>query len=917
MIDYRLQDRGVLFVGTDNGAEYPFNEWVNTDDCIYYFPLATLVDNGFANVKSNGCLVPFENIYLLEEDERQLLGLPSNYRMAMRLRGLGMLNDSSFGYQLDYMTHVPDGVLLNVIRIGNVIKIGNDSYLLSIEQFRLSTIIDDFNSQDESAKTTDYNLRRFYEIKTLAQKANCELDSYLENENVVIPDKIKIEIGHDDNGFSIQPAINDDGNDGFQKAYDKLRKVPSIYPVSNEAGERKRVVLTPSQKHDLSDLKSRGKYQSREVIQHYVENPTEFFDPDEFDLSEFYSDRVIEIGVYKPKFYPFISPYKSCWIAGATIETPENGTSRIEIKSEAELYHLDRLIHEAESSNRAVVEFNDTTLDIGDAKFLSEISHKQLSSPEKPIDVKDGIDRKVLIIEDNAETLGYKAKQQIIEKGGQYTLFVNPYLDKSYKLKTHQREGVAWLQYLFSKGASGCLMADDMGLGKTLQILYFIDWHSREHKDHKPYLIVAPVSLLENWQNEYMKFFMAPRLDVKIVTSRDIPRHFDKAAISLMQNADIILTNYESLRTSQLNFCAVDFDVIVLDEAQKVKSPGTMVTNAVKALKGKFKIAMTGTPVENTLLDLWCIMDYCVPGLLGNARAFARKYQAPLKSQDADIQQMGEEIHEQLGLYFIRRLKSDVAKDLPNKIEKKETELMPFFQEKTYQDEINRYHYNKQSNQILLTIMKIREISEHPFLYDGTLHEHNAPELIENSARLITTISILDQIKARNEKVIVFAERKEIQRMLQQLFKERYGLNTTIINGDSPAHIAANSRSNKMSRQASIDRFQSVDGFNIIIMSPIAAGMGLNVTAANNVIHYSRHWNPAKENQATDRAYRIGQDKDVYVYYPLAVSNNFKSFDVTLDELLSRKTSLATSTIFPTERIEVKQEELFQMMFNE
>lgn len=342
-----------------------------------------------------------------------------------------------------------------------------------------------------------------------------------------------------------------------------------------------------------------------------------------------------------------------------------------------------------------------------------------------------------------------------------------------------------------------------------------------------------------------------------------------------------------------------------------------MVTNAAKALKGKFKIAMTGTPVENTLLDLWCIMDYCVPGLLGNARAFARKYQAPLKSQDADIQQMGEEIHEQLGLYFIRRLKSDVAKDLPNKIEKKETELMPFFQEKTYQDEINRYHYNKQSNQILLTIMKIREISEHPFLYDGTLHEHSAPELIENSARLITTISILDEIKARNEKVIVFAERKEIQRMLQQLFKERYGLNTTIINGDSPAHIAANSRSNKMSRQASIDRFQSVDGFNIIIMSPIAAGMGLNVTAANNVIHYSRHWNPAKENQATDRAYRIGQDKDVYVYYPLAVSNNFKSFDVTLDELLNRKTSLATSTIFPTERIEVKQEELFQMMFNE
>lgn len=918
MIEYRIIDNGILFAAANDGENYGFNDWVNTDDCIYYFPLMTLADNGFATVENDGCFVPFENIYQLDEDERSLLGLPNAYNKAMRLRGIGLLNDSEFHYQLDYLSHVPDGELLNAKRQGNIITIDNVSYLLSAEQFNLANLVEDFNSQDQSTKTTDYNLRGFDEIKALAQKANCELDSYLENENVVIPEKIKIEIGHEENGFTIQPAINDDGNEGFQKAYDKLRKVPAVYPVSNEAGERKRVVLSPTQKENLSSLKSRGKYQSREEIQNLVENPTELFDPDEFDLSEFYSDRVIEIGVYKPKFYPFISPYKSCWVAGATIETPENGTSRIEIKTQEDLDHLDRLIQEAESSHQAVVEFNDTTLDIGDAKFLSEISHKQLAAPDKPIDVKkEGIKRKVLIIEDNAETLGYKAKQQLIEQGGHYTLYVNPFLDKKYSLKTHQREGVAWLQHLYSQNAVGCLMADDMGLGKTLQILYFIDWHSREHKDHKPYLIVAPVSLLENWQNEYEKFIMAPRLGVKIVTSRDIPRHFDKEAISMMQNADILLTNYESLRTSQLNFCAVDFNIIVLDEAQKIKSPGTMVTNAAKALKGKFKIAMTGTPVENSLLDLWCIMDYCVPGLLGNARAFARKYQSPLKNLDVDIQQMGEEVHDQLGVYFIRRLKSDVAKDLPNKIERKEPEQMPPFQEQTYQDEIKKYYLDSQNHNMLLTIMKIREISEHPFLYDGTIHEHSDIELIDNSARLITTVKILDQIKSRNEKVIVFAERKEIQRMLQQLFRDRYGLNTTVINGDSPTHIAANSRSHKESRQASIDRFQAVDGFNIIIMSPIAAGMGLNVTAANNVIHYSRHWNPAKENQATDRAYRIGQEKDVYVYYPLAVSDKFKSFDLTLDELLSRKTTLATSTIFPTERIEVKQEELFQMMFNE
>ena len=150
--------------------------------------------------------------------------------------------------------------------------------------------------------------------------------------------------------------------------------------------------------------------------------------------------------------------------------------------------------------------------------------------------------------------------------------------------------------------------------------------------------------------------------------------------------------------------------------------------------------------------------------------------------------------------------------------------------------------------------------------------------------------------------------------MLWRICHERYCIDAKIINGDTPS-IVTRQTLNKQSRQASIDEFQSIDGFNVIIMSPVAAGMGLNVTAANHVIHYSRHWNPAKENQATDRAYRIGQEKDVFVYYPMAVSKEFKSFDETLDELLSRKTSLATSTIFPTERVEVRQEEIGQMLF--
>lgn len=899
-----------------DGHVLHFHEWKATDDCIYYLPLATLVDNGYARASKDGCLVPYENIYMLDEDERELLGVPSNYNKAMRLRGNGMLNTPDFEYKVEFLSHVPDGELLVCELGGNIIHNGRYSYLLSESQYELINKIEKFNTTPEEEKTTDFNLRCFAKIKELANEAGCQLDSYLENENVYVPDQIKIELGRDEEGFTVDPSVDIDENDKFQKAFERMRRVQGQYPVQRENGERVRVVLDPEQKNNLEKVKQGGKHKTREEIQEIVDHPTEYFDPDVFDLSQLYSDRVIEIGIYKPKFYPFICPYKSCWIAGVTIETPENGTTKLTIDNEQDLEELIRSINQADENKKGIVEFNGAQLDIDDARFLAKTAESQLKSPDKPIKVENNTNdkaREVLIIEENAEELRFKVKERVIERGDKYTLFKDPFLQEGFALKEHQEEGVAWLQHLYKSKASGCLMADDMGLGKTLQILYFIDWHSRKYANHKPYLIVAPISLLENWQNEYYRFFMSPRMNITMLSSRDVPRKFDKNVVDKMQKMDIILTNYESLRISQLNFCAVEFDIVALDEAQKIKSPGTLVTNAAKALKSNFKIAMTGTPVENTLLDLWCIMDFCVPGLLGNAKELAAKYQNPLKKEDTDIIALGNEVHEKLGIYFMRRLKKDAAKDLPEKHELKEQVLMPSVQKSTYASVINEYVSGRQPN-MLVTIMNIREVSEHPYLYDSTLHNHQADELVDTSARLQATIKFLDTIKAKEEKVIIFAERKETQKMLQRICLDRYGIVTKIINGDTPS-IVTRQASDKQSRQASIDEFQAADGFNVIIMSPVAAGMGLNVTAANHVIHYSRHWNPAKESQATDRAYRIGQTKDVYVYYPMAISNDFKSFDQTLDDLLSRKTSLATSTIFPTERVEVKQEELGQMLF--
>ena len=917
MLSQIINSKGIMFIVNYNGHDLHFQEWKATDDCIYYLPLATLVDNGYAYASKEGCLLPYENIYLLDEDERILLGVPQPYDKAMRLVGTSMLNLSDFEYKEEFLTYVPDGELIVCERGGNILVKGRDKYLLNEAQYALLNRVDAFNSTPEEDKTTDYNLRCFAEIKALAEQAGCQLDSYLENENVYAPERIKIEIGRDDEGFTVEPAVDIEENDKFQTYFDKMRKVQAQYPVQRENGERVRIVLNKEQKENLHYLKEQcGKHKTREEIQNMIEQPTEYFDPNAFDLSELYSDRVIEIGVYKPKFYPFICSYKSCWIAGATVETPQNGTTKVTINNEEELEKLKKEILSAKENKKGIVEYNNAQLDIEDAMFLAQTAEKQLKDPSQPakVESENGNEaRNVLIIEENAEELGFAVKERIIEKSDKYTLFTDPFLQEGFSLKDHQKEGVAWLQHLYKSKASGCLMADDMGLGKTLQILYFIDWHSRKYANHKPYLIVAPISLLENWKNEYERFFMQPRMKINMLTSKDVTRKFDKSIVDKMQKMDIILTNYESLRISQLNFCAVEFDVVALDEAQKIKSPGTLVTNAAKALKCNFKIAMTGTPVENSLLDLWCIMDFCVPGLLGNAKAFAAQYQNPLKKEDTDIVALGNEVHDKLGVYFMRRLKKDAAKDLPDKIELKEKVLMPPVQKEAYASVVNDYTSGIQPN-MLVTIMHLREVSEHPYLYDSTLLNHETDEIVDTSARLQATIMFLDEIKKKEEKVIIFVERKETQKMLQKLCLKRYGIIAKIINGDTPSIVKRN-MTNKQSRQSSIDEFQAVDGFNVIIMSPVAAGMGLNVTAANHVIHYSRHWNPAKENQATDRAYRIGQTKDVFVYYPMAVRSDIKSFDETLDDLLSRKTSLATSTIFPTERVEVKQEELGQMLF--
>ncbi|MFH1898634.1 MAG: SNF2-related protein [Candidatus Desantisbacteria bacterium] len=826
---------------------------------------------------------------------------------------------------------------MNAKRIGPLIDIDQRQYLLSLNQYKICEALDVFNSLPEEARTFKNNLLRFAEIKDFSELNSSILDKYLQNEFVCHPEKIIVDIKFNNGVLEIIPQPGKEvfneitqknefkpSVEGFQGVFDRYSGVQDAYSTSNPKGQRTRVVFDDNQREQIERIKHRlRRISDPEKVKQISEDPLRFLDIDAeiIDISVFYSERVIEIGLYKPRFYPFVCPYKSEWIPGIGSEDRIHGKKNIFIKTKIELEEFKQEIERAKESGENSFDWKNTSIPIEEAEKVIEIAERQLANPKEP--VKGTI---ALIIEENAEYLGYSEIGDEVDKEIEHIFFKINNLTPAISLKEHQQEGIAWLQNLYQENLRGCLLADDMGLGKTLQLLYFIEWHSQHFAhNNKPYLVVAPVSILENWENEYFRFFIPQSLPlIKLYGNTGLNREYDKKSVQKLQAKQLILTNYETIRAFQLNLCKVDYAVAVLDEAQKIKNPGTLITNASKALNADFKIAMTGTPVENTLVDMWCIMDFVKPGLLGNAKDFAKEFQHPLRKEETDIKEFGEKLRRKIGIFIKRRLKQDVAKDLPEKFDNEDSRVkrqMPIAQLERYKVEIEQaknleLEGVERRNQILKSLWAIRDISDHPYLVDNKITDYSCEELISSSAKLQILIEILTDIKQKDEKAIVFADRKETQKMLQQVIFEYFKVLPRIINGDTPATQKGENKS-KLSRQQTIDEFQNPNkkGFNVIVMSQLAAGVGLNVTGANHVIHYSRHWNPAKEEQATARTHRIGQTKDVYVYYPMAVSDEFKSFDLILDELLAKKKSLATATLFPTEQTEVKPEKIFNDVF--
>lgn len=931
MFKWKFDNKFLFHLQSSTGEKVPFSNWSNyqSEYLSQLSIIQELIDNGLAISSNSSVEIETEDILSLDDIDKKLLGLPTEYPFVIYIEPDGILSQGSFKFRFGFFDFIPNGNQLFLRRDGVILKNDESQYLLSLNQFKVLEAIEHFNSLPETSRTFHHNLSCFADIKILSDDVATLLDSFLQSQNVLHPEKIKIDVSFQDEVLELKPKIDNLKQESLERAFDLSPTIKPIYNVADDNGGTTRVIIDDTQKEELARIKRNRKISDREIIEDIVENPENYFDDNIIDLA-FFSQRVREIGIYKPKFYPFVCPYKSEWIPGFVIKDKVNGDKKIHFKTPVELAEFESERNIAQKQGKSHFTYKNEQVSIEDADKIVSNAAKQFENPKEPV-VKESTKTSddVLIIKENADLLEY-IENNTNPESLQHSFFNIENLVTPIELKEHQVEGVAWLQSLFRENLNGCLLADDMGLGKTLQLLYFIEWHAQNINSDKPYLIVAPVSLLENWESEYKRFFSPTNLELRFLYgATGIGRDFSRNEVSSLQRKQIILTNYESLRSYQMNLCAVDYSIVVLDEAQKIKTPGTLVTNVSKALKADFKIAMTGTPVENTLVDLWCIMDFSVPGLLGNAKDFAKNYQKPLSNEDTDIHLLGEQLRSQIGVFIKRRLKQDVVKDLPKKNQKVICRVMPEIQANRYADEIELARSKQMEgvekrNQILKSLWAIKDISDHPFLVDNQINLYSSTDLIISSAKLQILVDVIQEIQHKSEKVIIFADRKETQKMLQKVIFETFNISPpSIINGDTPSSKQKET-SSKLSRQQTIDRFQNEDGFNVIIMSQLAAGVGLNVVGANHVIHYTRHWNPAKEEQATDRAYRIGQTKDVTVYYPMAVfpdsfqnehGERQKSFDEIIDVLLSRKKSLASSTLFPSEQSEVRPDEIFSDVF--
>lgn len=457
-------------------------------------------------------------------------------------------------------------------------------------------------------------------------------------------------------------------------------------------------------------------------------------------------------------------------------------------------------------------------------------------------------------------------------------------------LRPYQQLGMSWLLFLREHGFGACL-ADDMGLGKTVQMIAYL-LHVKEHGEMfeqsegeqravKTALIVCPTSVLGNWQRELEKF--SPDLKVHLHYSSN--RVKDEAFADHIADYDVVLTSYGLTHQDFDELASVHWGSIILDEAQNIKNAQTKQSRAVRKLNGQHHVALTGTPMENRLSELWAIFDFINKGYLGTLGQFQEKYVATIEREEQ--KDKIKELQCLIQPFLLRRTKrdQDVALNLPDKQEQKEFVPLTTEQASLYEQLLQDTFANleqlsafERKGIILQMLNKLKQLCNHPALYlKEDSSKENVLHLRARSGKLDKLTELVDAVREQGESCLIFTQYIGMGNMMKQLLEKRYGVEVPFLNGSA----------NKKQRDEMIEQFQN-GKFPIFILSLKAGGTGLNLTAANHVIHYDRWWNPAVENQATDRAYRIGQKRFVHVHKLICTG----TLEEKIDEMLDKKQAL-------------------------
>jgi SNF2 family DNA or RNA helicase len=937
--------------------------------------LKALADSGEAETSDQGFILDYARLVQLPEHEAMALNLHARAPYSLQVQHKGVISEPQFRILWNLRQRSGSQVVVSE-RQGCFIRVGGMWYRLSATQFHLIEACDRISA---SMATNDMDERL---------RAYSELASYLPespDQGVTTSPLLKQFQVFDAGAFSLRPRI-ENGKLIFdpvlyarkfaQSEVDSFDEENEPVPLLPEAankdfveilkenasryslGGNRYVVLSPHLQMAMNTVKRLSHSKDAEAQRRLFLEPAKVL-RDEFasdlgeekldeilgslflETKEYLAGRIIGIGIWKKPVLPWIKRRGNDWFppdddnqppaAGVRLETI-NGPVDIPLRK-LEAKELLAKLQKAREMGDDYLTYKGHRLPVSEA---TELAVSVVNDPPKNVRPPQDPDAKLaILVEGNYETLGYMSNPDSRRPTEGFCI---PSQLKT-NLKRHQLDGLQWLQESWAAGVPGLLLADDMGLGKTLQALSFLVWLNdncpRTQEYSGGFLIVAPTSLLRNWKAEHEMHFSQPALGDPLQihgaqAARIRDGNFKELDTDILRRADWVLTTYETLTKFQKSFAQVGFRCIIFDEAQKIKTPGTQVRDSALALRADFKIAMTGTPVENRRADFWCISDAVYPGLLGSLKDFSETFEKEESSDTArglnDFITTGHSPVELSQLFrpspmpfMKRRMKESVLDGLPIKTLQAEPIEMPTPQAVRYREILVSALGNTKSGAKLEAIQNLRLASLHPWLTEKKVQDtalitktaNNLDEFILSSARIISLVRILDDIRLRNdgagEKALIFVNSRKMQDHLLVLFKEKYNLShVALINGATP----------EAKRQKAVDDFQESElGFELILLSPKAAGVGFTLTAANHVIHLDRWWNPAVEDQCTDRAYRIGQKKPVTIWIPQAIhpDSDLKdhSFDLRLHDLLEYKRQMSRDLLAPTENREKDTDKLF------